>query len=191
MKPLHVLIRIIGRIVPADRRSDWVREWQSEIHFARHGLHQPDDGRSVGRQPMTRRASHLKILFRCLGALEDALWLRVRTRRHHMLQQDLSYALRSFRRQPGFTAIAVVTLALGIGANTAIFSVVRGVLLAPLPYDDPDAIVQIWGQNSTLQSNRSMVSLHDSEDWSSLNTVFSHVAAYMARLVNLTGGETT
>ena len=68
--------------------------------------------------------------------------------------RDLRYALRGFRRQPGFTAIAVVTLAVGIGANAAVFSIVNGVLMRPLAYGDPDQLMAVTEAAVRVQVRR-------------------------------------
>jgi hypothetical protein len=99
--------------------------------------------------------------------------------------QDIHYAFRMMRKSPGFTAVAVLTLALGIGANTAIFSVVQGVLLAPLPYPDPDRLVLIRENNPTMQ-HLVWVSYPDFLDWQRNARSFQQMAAFRWEYYNLT-----
>ena len=94
------------------------------------------------------------------------------------LKQDLLYALRALRSAPGFTTVALLTLALGIGANTAIFSVVRAVLLSPLPFPDADRVVRIWHSNPGENDLRSQVSEPDFKEWSAATKRFTSLAAY-------------
>lgn len=103
--------------------------------------------------------------------------------------QDLRYGLRLLLKQPVFTLIAIVTLALGIGANTAIFSVVNAALLSPLPYPNPDQIVRVYTNNPSRGWNQSMVSLHDFRDWEAQNQAFSQLAAFNQRSANVTGSD--
>jgi putative ABC transport system permease protein len=98
---------------------------------------------------------------------------------------DLKFALRQLRKSPGFTSIAVLMLALGIGANTAIFSVVNAVLLRPLPYPDADRIM-VLSESSGPGQNFS-VALPDYFDWQNDNTVFEHLAATHKESRNLSG----
>jgi len=103
------------------------------------------------------------------------------------LRNDVRFALRQLRRNPGFTTIALVTLALGIGANTAIFSVVRGVLLAELPYSEPNRLVKVY---SKIERGMTSVSPADFKDWREQATRFSALAASSEGTVNLTGSGT-
>ncbi|MEK6301915.1 MAG: ABC transporter permease [Acidobacteriota bacterium] len=94
------------------------------------------------------------------------------------LRQDLHFGLRMLRRNPGFALIAIVTLALGIGANTAIFSVVNGVLLRPLPYGDPDGLVQFWETNPLKGWTQANVAPANLFDWQKQNQSFEGIGAY-------------
>src|SRR5688572_27443952 len=92
--------------------------------------------------------------------------------------QDIRYGLRMLLKNPGFTAIAIIALALGIGANTAIFSVVSAVLLRPLPYSEPEQIVAVWGADATKPDSQSTFSYPDFADLRGQNQVFSALGAY-------------
>src|SRR5438270_2963926 len=103
------------------------------------------------------------------------------------LLQDLRYGLRMLARNPGFTVIAVLALALGIGANSAIFSVVNTVLLRPLPYKNPERLVMVWEENSKQGFPRDTPSPANFLDWRDQNQVFESMAAIVEASFNLTG----
>ena len=102
---------------------------------------------------------------------------------------DLRYALRILFKSPGFTLITVLALALGIGANTAIFSVVRAVLLSPLPYRAPERLVWIWGTDPKDEIKQEVASYPDFKDWSQQAQSFSAMAGFATASVILGGTE--
>ena len=95
--------------------------------------------------------------------------------------QDIRYGVRTLVKNPGFTAIAVLALALGIGANTAIFSVINTVLLKPLPYDEPDRLMYIWANPPRDGAQQFPASPLDFKDWREQNHSFVGIAAREAR----------
>ncbi len=101
------------------------------------------------------------------------------------LLADLRYGFRQLRLNPGFASIAIVTLALGIGANTALFSVVRNVILKPLPFDEPERLVRVWMDNRRLQMREDWASYLNYQDYKRLGTSFESIAAFNEPLVNL------
>lgn len=99
--------------------------------------------------------------------------------------QDLCYALRMLWKNPAFTAVAIITLALGIGANTALFSVVNGVLLNPLPYVQSDRLVALYSR--TVDESKFSISYPNFQDWVRENRFFSSMAAYRSQDYSMTG----
>src|SRR5512134_2451398 len=93
--------------------------------------------------------------------------------------QDLRYAARMLGKKPGFTLVAVLTLGLGIGANTAIFSIVNAVLLNPMPYREPDRLVQFWETNPLQNWTQATVAPANLFDWQKQSQSFDEIAAYM------------
>ena len=102
------------------------------------------------------------------------------------LWRDLSFGLRLLRKNPGFAAVAILALALGIGANTAIFSVIYSTLLEALPYNQPNQIVMVW---SKIGGNRNGVSAGDYLDWKQQSNVFQELSAWTGESLNLSTGK--
>jgi hypothetical protein len=105
------------------------------------------------------------------------------------LLRDMRLGLRALRRAPGFAAVAIVTLALGIGANTAIFSVVNGVLLRPLPYPEPTQLIYLTTQWPALGFSQLQASVPEYLEFQQFNRSFAQVGAFRTGEANLVAGD--
>ena len=169
------LIRFIGVIVPRRFRVRFRQEWEAELEYREELL---------ARWDKLDWHSKLELLWRSLGAFWDALWLQ-RQRWEDEMIQDLRFGFRMLLKNPGFTLIAVLTLSLGIGANTAIFSVVNAVLLRRLPYANPDRLVVLWERQFNVEQEAP--SYPNFLDWQAQSQSFERMAAARSDSVNLTG----
>jgi putative ABC transport system permease protein len=175
--------RFWGQDLDADLAEEFRFHLETEVERLVAGGMTPDAARAEAR----RRFGDLEH-FReyCRRADQRRTGRKRRTETFIVLKQDLRYALRALRRQPAFTFIAALTLALGIGANTAIFSVVNTVLLTPLPYREPDRLVMLW--ETLKQAPMVMVSYPNFRDWRERTSSFEDLAVYnQFDQFNLTG----
>jgi predicted permease len=142
-------------------------------------------------QPFRRRKSHSELQENKTYNLRVNAWLDFPfevDKSMETLWQDLKYAFRMLARSPGFTAVAVLTLALGIGANTAMFSVMEGVVFAPLRYFHPDRLVMVWENNPRFP--RTWVSYPNFRDWQRSARSFQQMAAFREQGVDFAGPGT-
>ena len=171
-----LLIRAAAPVVPYDLRTDWMREWRAELAYA------------CARAEKSGRRMPVTCVWRTLGVFFHAAWLRWDRWRIEMLIQDLRHALRALRAKPGFTAVTVLTLAVGIGGNAAIFGAVNAVLLRPLPYPDADSIVRVFKTSIKVPDGvGGTTSPPDFTDWRHDNAVFTEMAGVLEGSYALTG----
>jgi putative ABC transport system permease protein len=167
--------------VPRHLRADWKQEWEAELRKRELLLADWDKLNWKNRTNLARRS---------LGAFWDALLLQPRRLEDEMIQ-DLRFGLRMLLKNPAFTSIAVITMALGIGANTAIFTVVNAVLLHPLPFPESERLVRIHGHFLATSQENMRASVLELADYQQQTQSFEQIAGYDDFSANITppGGE--
>jgi putative ABC transport system permease protein len=178
-KPHLWLIRFVGLIVPRRLRADWRQEWEAELHCRETLLAEWDK---------LNWQTKLDLLRRSTSAFWDALWLQPKRWEDEMIQ-DLRFGVRMLLKHKGFTLVAVLSLALGIGANTAIFSVANSVLLSPLPYEQSDRLVMVWDNNAEMGRQHEGPSPGNYHDLRGAGGIFESSAAWFVSARTLTGEQ--
>ena len=167
----------ISRPVPVWGRRDFRAEWEAELETA--WIDRPVRPSWDDRRRFVRRA---------FGAVPDAWYLFRQQWSLDMILQDIRFALRMMRLRIGYTAIVIVTLALSIGATTAMFSTIHAVLLRPLPFRDPSRLVRIWENDRLNHKPRYSVAPANYDDWRNQTRTFEQIAAYLGQGGTISGG---
>jgi len=180
------LLELLNRLRDRLRRGALEREFHDELEFHRAMLERDQRAAGASDEEAQRRARL---------QLGNATYVKEETRAMWSfgwiddLLQDIRYAARVLRHNPAFTAAVVLTLALGIGANTAIFSVVNAVVLRPLPYANANRLYSLWTVPALTPTDRNPASFPDLADWRKQNTVFTEIGAYAFNRYEVTGGD--
>jgi predicted permease len=161
--------------VPRRLRADWRQEWQAELQWREWQLVEWDRLDWLAKANLLRRS---------LGAFWDALWMQTYRWEDDMLQ-DLRYGARMLLKNLGFSVVVVLTLGLGIGANVALFSVVNGVLLNPLPYPEPDQLFTLHQSKPNFATGA--IPYLNFRDWQRENQTFSMMAISRGSSFSLLG----
>lgn len=153
-KGLRRFITLVAWLAPASRRREFKAEWEAEL----------------ATDPSMTRA---------VGAVSDALFLSRQAWSLDMWLQDVRYSLRVLARRPAYTALVLLTLAIGIGAATSVFSALDGILLRPLPYPEPSRLVSVWENDRLNRKPRYPAAPANWNDWRTQARTFENLAAYV------------
>lgn len=165
----RIVLAIAQRLVPAWRRDAWRRQWDAE---AEHRISRLPDASVLGF---------------ALGSVPHAVQLRVADLPFRGLLADARHAGRSLRRRPGFAALAVATLAMGIGSATAVFSLAEAMILRPLPLPDSDRLVRLFSTNPSRGFSSFSVSYPDYRDLAEESGLFESATFYQERDADISG----
>ncbi|MGD0776752.1 MAG: ABC transporter permease [Candidatus Solibacter sp.] len=160
------------------RRKRSLRDLAAEIES--HVAHEADQFQVGGKTRADAEAA-ARQAFGNVTSLQEAFYQHGRWLLWDQVSLDLRHALRLFWRRPGFSAVVVLTLALGIGANTAIFSVINAVLLRPLPYRDPSRLAMLWSKDSAHDVQEGRVSLLNFADWKNRSHTFEGMTLFIGQ----------
>jgi putative ABC transport system permease protein len=156
------VVRAASTLVPAGDRADWIMEWEAELRH-RWGAR-------------LSRASEVSMVRRSLGSVVDAAWLRRQLTLDADVVHDASYGIRLLAKTPGFTAVALLVMAIGVGASTAIVTLADSLLFRRLPLPEAERIVTLWHRNLATGAGREDVSPGNAIDWVARATSFSAAA---------------
>jgi len=170
----RAVVRGASLLVPRDERSRWIQEWEAEL-----------SSRLQGGGVDTRVA--LGLLRRSGGAIPHALWHFREAWRWDCFSQDFRQAVRGLAQRPGFVLTAAITFAAGIGAATALFSVIEAVLLRPLPYPEPERLVYLFEVQEEAGGERHGPAPANVLDWRRESRTLSEVAAWWIEHTTLLG----
>lgn len=171
--PASYVLRAVSLIVPGAQRNVWLDEWQAEI------AHAWTRGSGGGSAPTLLR---LRLTFRAAMAVSDAMWLRKRHRRGAGWRWALQDSVRTLWRSPAFSLAVIGTLALGMGSATAVFSVVDGLMLRPLPFHEPERLVRVTDVRGSFAVDLEVV-----RAWRARSDLFEDIRAHAGVSFIVTG----
>ncbi|MGH9348674.1 MAG: ABC transporter permease [Vicinamibacterales bacterium] len=173
------ILRAASRVVPSRDRDAWLQEWEAELR---------ERWMRLARRNGLNRRQQIDLLRRILGSFRDAAWLRRQFTRDSELVHDVRHGLRLLRRSPGFAALGILVLALGVGAAVGIFSVVDTLLLRALPYPNAERAVMLWQSSARSRDVRDDVAPANCLDYEDHLQSFDIVACVAPWSFDFTGG---